>query len=130
MPRENLTAGFVKTAKAQNDDERTIYWDRKQPSFGLVVTANGKKSYCVQYRNAAGQSRRMTISGVLSPEEARKQARGYLGMVAREGDPLADRRAAIALERDSFQVVAEDYLGDRKGGAQLRSVGEYRQILD
>jgi len=132
MPRKNLTAAFVKTAKAENDDERTIFWDDDLPGFGLVVTAAGSKSFVAQYRNAAGQSRRMTISNaaILSLDDARKQARGHLGTVAKGGDPLADKRAAIVLKRDSFKVITEEFLGDRKGGAQHRTLEDCRALLE
>ena len=58
--RTELTAAFVKVAPAETGKDRTVYWDEDLPGFGLVVTANGARSYCVQYR-AAGQSRRMSI---------------------------------------------------------------------
>src|SRR5215470_10307712 len=101
MPIVGLTADFVKRAKSTSTTDRTFFWDQKLPSFGLMVTATGHKSFVIQYRNTAGISRRMTIPGVLSVDDARKEAKAYLGQVAKRGDPLADRRAEVARERDS-----------------------------
>ena len=66
-----------------------LFWDQTLPGFGLMVTASGHKSYVVQYR-AARASRRVTISGVLPLDKARKEAKGVLGAVARGGDPRAN----------------------------------------
>ena len=62
MPKKALSAKFVATAP-KPDKEREFYWDERLPGFGLMITANGARSYVVQYRNADGVSRRITING-------------------------------------------------------------------
>jgi Arm DNA-binding domain len=86
--KTKLTPAFVKDAIVSPGAERTIFWDEKLPSFGLMVTAKGAKSYVVQYR-AGRRSRRMTIAGVLDLSKAHKRAKVLLGQVASGGDPLA-----------------------------------------
>ena len=53
MPKHELSAKFVEKANS-GGKEREIYWDATQPGFGLMVTADGARSYVVQYRNAEG----------------------------------------------------------------------------
>jgi integrase len=125
--RQKLTPAFVQKAKAQSDAERTLYWDTSLPGFGLQVTAAGHRSWVVQYR-AAGRSRRMAIDGVLNLAAARKRARSLLGEVAHDRDPLAEKRKAAALERDTFRSVAEEYFA-REGG-KLRSAAHQRAALE
>jgi integrase len=124
--RTKLTPATIRKARADEGADRTIFWDTKTSGFGLQVTAAGHRSFVVQYR-AKGRSRRMAIDGVLGLEEARKRARALLGEVAHDRDPLQERRAEVARERDTFQAVAESYF-DREG-KKLRTIDERRRTL-
>ena len=55
----NLTLKTVKALKSDGRD--VVYWDDEKGRFGLRITAMGIKSYVIQYRNAQGRSRRLTI---------------------------------------------------------------------
>ena len=107
--RTKLTSAFCQKAAVQEGAERTIYWDEDMPGFGLVVTDKGRRSFVVQYR-AGRRSRRMKIAGVLGLSGARKRAKSLLGEVARDRDPLQERRKAAALTEETFEKIAENYL--------------------
>ena len=124
--RTKLTSAFCQKAAVQEGAERTIYWDEDMPGFGLVVTDKGRRSFVVQYR-AGRRSRRMKIAGVLGLSGARKRAKSLLGEVARDRDPLQERRKAAALTEETFEKIAENYL--TREGKTLRTVEQRRAML-
>jgi integrase len=123
-----LTPAFVKRAKAEPGEERTIYWDMAMPSFGLVVTAKGSKSYVVQYRLDSGKSPRMKLKNVQSLAAARQQAKVELGEVAKGNDPLAARRRETAAATNTLRAIATDYL--KREGKKLRSADQRAATLE
>jgi integrase len=133
MPRVKLTAAFVQAAPIvrAGATDRTIYWDETMPSFGLMVTHNGAKSYVVQYR-ASGQSRRLTLDSRLTLAEARTEARKRLGDVAKGGDPLVERRQQIAeakaAESGTLEAVAREYF--KRYGRQIRTMGQRKATFE
>src|SRR5262249_12870366 len=125
--RIKLTPASVRNVRAEEGADRTIFWDAKTTGFGLQVTAAGHKSFVVQYR-AKGRSRRMAIGNAsLNLESARKRAKALIGEVAHGPDPMAERRAGFARERDSFQAIAESYFA--RDGKKLRTGEDRRQVL-
>jgi len=84
MPK--ITKKAVDAAKTK--DVEYFVWDDDLAGFGLRVYPSGKKSYVVQYRQHR-RTRRILIGphGVFTPDEARREAKGILGEVARGGDP-------------------------------------------
>src|SRR5262250_987416 len=88
--------------------DRVVVWDTQDAGFGLMVTAGGHKSYVVQYRYGR-HSRRMHLKSGLSLRDARKEAKGILGTVAKGGDPLTERRKAAAAGGDTLRSIFEEY---------------------
>jgi integrase len=88
-----LTKRTVDNVKPGNKD--VWLWDAELPGFGLRVKPSGNKSYLIQYRNVHGATRRFTIGkhGVMTPDEARREARVLLADVERGSDPSANRKA-------------------------------------
>jgi len=125
--RIKLTPAFVTGATAAPDAERTTYWDAAQPGFGLMVTRNGHRSYVVQYR-AGGRSKRMHLKTGLTLREARKEAKALLGSVAKDRDPLAERRKAERAKSDTLNAIVAEYLA--REGRRLRTIDERRNVLN
>src|SRR4051794_34438176 len=125
--RIKLTPAFCQKARAEEGTDRSVYWDADMPGFGLVVTKSGHRSFVVQYRSG-GQSRRMKIAGVLGLAGARKHAKSLLGDVARNRDPLQERRKAAARTEDTFQKIAENY--QAREGRALRTADQRRRVLE
>jgi len=109
MPK--LTKRIVDAAKPTSDRE-VFRWDAELRGFGLRVKPTGVKSYIIQYRTRTGISRRMTIGqhGVLTAEEARREAKVQLGRAAKGDDAAADK--ANARDGLSFATFTERYLSD------------------
>src|SRR5262249_40935869 len=91
MPK--LTKRFVESLEPGAVDQ--VIFDEELPGFGLRLFKSGKRSYVVQYRNAQGRSRRMTLGlhGKITADEARVRA-GRIFLAVRDGaDPVATRLA-------------------------------------
>ncbi len=91
-----------------------FYRDSAIPGFGLRVTSGGARLFIIEKR-IKGKVRRMTIGryGNLTVEEARKEAMQLLGTVAKDNDPAAEKKAALAKSVTLLQAF-NDYLLTRK----------------
>ena len=108
-----LTKTAVDGLKATDRD--LWVWDETLPGFGVRARPTGVCTYFVQYRNAAGRSRRLSLGrhGVLTAEQARRLALEKLGAVAGGRDPLAEKQAARAADAQSERPQTVDALADR-----------------
>jgi integrase len=101
-------------------------WDQELRGFGVQVMPSGLKSFVLQYRNGEGRSRRMVLGrfGVMTVEEARKEARIALGKIAKGIDP-ADEKPP---EGDTLTIaeVCDWYLSEAEAG---RILGKRRRPI-
>lgn len=75
----------------------TLFWDDALPGFGLRITATGVRSFIVQKRiNGKGHRSTLGRYGVLTPEQARREAQKFLGQIAQGVDPIAAKVKARA----------------------------------
>ena len=72
----------------------------------------------------------MTVKGNLPhcPKRGRK-AKAILGRVAKNGDPLQERRAAKATEQNTLKAVAEEYLAREGKNLRSRTLGGKRDVF-
>ena len=119
MPK--LTKKFIDSIKPTGRDQ--ILWDDDLKGFGLRVKPSGAKSFCIQYRNAAGASKRQTLGqvGILTPDQARTAARERLAAVTLGSDPVHDRSQA----RNALSVrdLAIKYMEEAEAGRVITRRG-------
>jgi len=130
MAKKKLTKTTVEAIKPGAQD--VVVWDATLPGFGIRVKPTGVRSYIVQYRDRnTGASRRMTIGqhGVVTFDQAKKQARALLADAVRGQDPVAERqtkRKAPTLS-DLAMDYLEKYAIPKK---RPKSVRDDRSMLD
>jgi integrase len=127
MPTIALTKRAIDATQPAADGRRTLYFDKALPGFGLLVTPTGAKSFVVQYRQGSGRAaptRRLTLGsyGVLTPDEARGEARRILADVARGIDP----KPALPSSRTVAAVVEEWLVRDQ---GHNRSRAEVERVM-
>ena len=124
-----ITKKYLDGLKAEHTD--LVVWDDQLKGFGVRVKPSGRKSFIIQYRNANGRSRRLTIGlyGRLTPDQARREATQLLAGTERGDDPVeADRARRKIL---TFFQFAERYLTDHaEVKKKARSVYEDRRHLE
>lgn len=113
--RVKLTKTVVDRATCPPDKAQVFFRDTALPGFGLRVTSGGTKAYIVEKR-VNGRVRRQTLGrhGVLTTEQARREAQKFLGQVAMGLDPVAEQRtqaaraATLAEAYEAFKLARKD----------------------
>jgi integrase len=124
-----LTKREVEAAKPEGKD--VFLWDSEIPGFGVRVKSSGVRSYVLQYRNAEGRSRRLTIGrhGILTVEQARREARRLLAGASTGKDPSqekVDRRKGSTVTALCERYLCEYALPHKKP----RSIAEDRRLIE
>lgn len=89
-----LTKRSVDAMEIQDKDY--LVWDADVTGFGVRVYPSGKKTYLIQYR-AGRRTRRLSIGqhGVLTADQARREAKRLIGDVARGEDPSGEKQKRL-----------------------------------
>jgi integrase len=107
-----------------------VIWDDAVAGFG-VRRQRDSAAYVLKYR-FAGQQRFVTIGrhgSPWTPEQARREARRLLGLVAADRDPRAERHQAKAKAVETLGRVAEEYLARARTRLKRRSLVEVERHL-
>ena len=90
--RANLTKRTLDAAKPAAKDYQI--WDTKVRGLGVRVYPSGARGFILQYRNAAGRTRKMALGryGILTVDQAREKATKLLGAIIDGRDPSQDKR--------------------------------------
>jgi integrase len=93
MARGRVTKEAVEAIQPGECD--AYLWDDALAGFGFKVTPAGRRVYLIQYRlgGRKGRTRRVTLGvhGIITPYQARVQAKQLLGEVHAGRDPAASR---------------------------------------
>jgi integrase len=128
---QKLTKRLVDATKAPRSGEVKV-WDAEIKGFGLRVRSSGRRTFILQYRNAAGRTRRLSIGEYGSPwtvQKARAEATQLLAAVRRGEDPQAER----AQEREVLTLaqLAEKFLSEHvEQKRKPRTAREYQRLLE
>jgi len=127
MPK--LTKRLVESTKP--DPRRDVWvWDEDVTGLALRVKPSGVRTYLIAYRTQGGRKRKLALGrhGVLTPDQARRQARSELGRVARGEDPAAERRAQRGA---TVRELSERYMAEHaEPKKRPSSVAKDRANLD
>ena len=120
MPK--LTKRFVESI-IPDPQKMMKHWDSELKGFGLVVLPSGRRTYCVQYRNAQRVQKMFKLGahGQITTEEARSLAKKYLSGVVHGHDPAGMKKGNRDLP--TMNDLAHDYIlqhGERKRPKSLK----------
>lgn len=123
-----LTKSVVDKINPVLDKDQVFYRDENLKGFALRVTSTGMKSFVVETR-IEGKVKRITLGkyGVITVEEARKQAKTLLGQIARGDNPIAEKKSN-KIKLMTLDSVLSDYLKARKDLKEF-TVSDYRNVL-
>jgi len=104
-------------------------WDVAVRGFGCRRQKDAP-TYIVKYR-FGGRQRFITIGshGRLTPDQARRRAKGLLGQVAAGQDPAPKASKAPSASADTVGAVIEEYLRAASATLRWRSLREARRYL-
>lgn len=91
MPK--FTKRFVEAITP--DPKKSLkFWDTEIKGFGLIILPSGRRTYCIEYRNADRIKKRLKIGvhGHITTEEARDLAKKRFGQIAHGQDPTEQKK--------------------------------------
>ena len=111
MPK--ITKQFINALPPPDPDGDLLFWDDELHGYGMRMKPSGATSYCIQYRDKEGRTRRVTFAklGAITPHQARIEATRLLAEGKSGGDP-SKRHGVLTVEGlcDLYLKAARDGL--------------------
>jgi len=126
MPK--LTKRFVESLMP--DSQKPLkFWDDELRRFGVIILPSGRRTYCIEYRNADQIQKRVKIGvhGQITPEQARNLARIKLGQVA-YGEDIAQTSKQMR-NLPTLTELADDYINRHGQRKRPKSLTEDQRLL-
>ncbi|WP_293810326.1 site-specific integrase [uncultured Bosea sp.] len=129
LTRANISQLRVPPGKAE-----ITYWDDEIKGFGLRLRQGGAGRWIVQFRNAQGQQRKLTLSQIPmnSVDQARAAAERVIRNIADDRDPQAEKvalRKAREVEKFKLSDLLKLYLPAAKDRLRASSYDEVERHL-
>jgi integrase len=115
----HLTKRVIDAAAYRDSgNARCVLWDDSPVGLGLRIFPSGRKAFVLSYRNTDGVKRLTTLGdyGVLTLDQAQRQARRLLVAVEEKADPqLERRRVRLEAKTGSVEAMFRAYIEARTG---------------
>ena len=109
--KARITKRFLESIEPASGRSDVWVWDTALEGFGARILPSGAVSFCVQYRDNVGRTRRLALGRLgkgTTVEQARKRAHRELGRVSDGENPSATRQADR--RRGTVKELADRYL--------------------
>jgi len=125
-----LTKRFI-DALTPDTQKDVCKWDDDLPGFGIRLKPSGACSYMVQYRTLEGRAGRVTLGrhGVLTVDQARKQAREILVEVRNGAHPAQERQSAR--QAPDFAALCDRFLTEHaEVHCKPKTAKDYKGVIE
>jgi integrase len=129
-----LTAATIRKLALKEGEDDKIFFDSELHGFGHRLRAGGSRTWLVQYADASGKTRRVTIGplAVFDPVRAREEAKKILAAKHLGRDPALEKEQAKTAAGETVGACLKIYLERRRSDPNLQrsSYGEIERHLD
>ena len=104
MPKVELTQSFIHNTRVDLKTRNLDCYDKKIKGLLLKVSASGRKTFYIRFKDSAGLNRQRKIgnAAILTLDEARALARGYLAQINLGQDPFLQAPINLAPTLEDF----------------------------
>ena len=105
-------------------------WDSEIKGFGVIILPSGRRTYCVDYRNADRIKKRfkLGVHGQITTEHARILAKKHFSLVAEGKDPAAEKLKAF--QAPTFSDLHQNYIEKHLPQKRAKSQHNDKMLLN